>query len=196
MTVYFAFQFLERSWRWVYYAAIIYSAVALIGTACVYFPPSHPQHDYGKTRFQQLKELDFVGIFLFSTGLTVFLVGLSWAGQPGHAWKSASVIAPIVLGFLTFAACFVYDFTVRPKHAFLPLELFRNVRGFTLYVFSAVHPCITDCARRLLVLVAVAGMIFFSASTLLPQATLYCFTNDSTEIGIIGLPSEHQYIGL
>lgn len=109
-----------------------YSAVAIIGTAIVYFPPTHPQHDYGKTRFQQVKELDFVGIFLFSSGLTVFLVGLSWAGQPQHPWRSVSVIAPIILGFLTFAACFVYDFTVRPKNAFLPLELFRNVRGFTL----------------------------------------------------------------
>jgi hypothetical protein len=63
--------------------------------------------------------------------LTIFLIGLTWAGTAGHEWKSASVVAPIVVGFFTLVACFIYDFTV-PKQPFFPYVLFRQVREFTV----------------------------------------------------------------
>jgi hypothetical protein len=33
-----------------------------------------------KTPLQLLKEFDFAGLFLFSAGLTLFLMGLNWGG--------------------------------------------------------------------------------------------------------------------
>jgi len=60
--VYFANKILETAtWRWAYYGAIIYSVIALVGTFIVYFPPSRPQHDHEKTRWQEIRELDFIG---------------------------------------------------------------------------------------------------------------------------------------
>ena len=41
--------------------------------------------------------MDFVGLVLFSGGLAVFLIGLSW-GSGSYSWKSAHVIATIVVG--------------------------------------------------------------------------------------------------
>jgi MFS family permease len=65
----------DASWRIMFYIATGYGAFSLIGTACVYFPPSHPRPD-GKTKWQEFKELDFVGAVLFVSGLAVFLYGL------------------------------------------------------------------------------------------------------------------------
>jgi hypothetical protein len=159
-------------WRWCYYIGIIYGVPAIIGTAAFYFPPSRPQLDFEKTRWQEAKELDYFGIFLYTTGLTVFLVGLSWAGSPAHPWDSASVIAPIVVGVVVFAACFAYSFTI-PKAPFFPSKLFKQVREFTV----------------LLVVVFVSGMCYYSMAGLLPQATLWIFTNRPIEIGVTQLPN-------
>lgn len=74
--VYIANKLLEvATWRWAYYAAIIYSAVAFIGTYIVYKPPKRPQHDLEKTRWQEIKELDYVGIFLYSIGVLFSDIG-------------------------------------------------------------------------------------------------------------------------
>lgn len=136
-----------------------------------YFPPSRPQGDYEKSRWQEVKEIDYVGILLYTGGLTTFLIGLTWAGSTGHLWKSASVIAPIVIGVVTFTGCFVYDFTV-PKQPFFPFRLFCQFREFTV----------------LLSFVFVSGMSFYAMSGLLPRGTLYMFTHDPTQIGITSIP--------
>lgn len=162
----------HATWRWCYYIGIIYSAISLIGTAIVYFPPSRPQQDYEISRWDELKSLDWAGLALYTGGLTVLLIGLTWAGSTEHPWRGASVIAPIVVGAVALIACFAYDFTIC-KHAFLPLHLFRRVKEFTV----------------LLVLVFVSGMVYYSMAGLLPQGTLYIYSNDPTKIGLIQLPN-------
>ncbi|KAF2454145.1 fungal trichothecene efflux pump [Lineolata rhizophorae] len=161
-----------EGWRWCYYLGIICNVPSTLGTYFFYFPPTRPQRDYDKTRWQEIKELDYIGCFLYTGGVTIFLIGLTWAGSEGHPWKSASVIAPIVIGVLTIVACFVYDFTLA-KDPFFPFSLMRRLRDFTM----------------LLVIVFVAGMIFYSMAGLLPQATMYLFDNDPVQIGIISLPN-------
>ena len=168
---------LHATWRWVYYVSIIYATVALIGTAVFYFPPPRPRNDYDKSRWQQFLELDFVGIILYAGGLTSFLLGLSWAGTTTHPWRSASVVAPIVIGGLAFIACFVYDFVVisnKPgRHALFPRDLLARFREYTVS----------------LIVLFVAGMVYYSMAGLLPEATLFVFTNVPVQIGIMMLPN-------
>ena len=159
-------------WRWCYYLGLIFGVLSMIGTVLFYFPPARPQHDFDKTRWQEIKEIDYIGCLLYTIGLVLFLIGLTWAGQPSHPWKSASTLAPIIVGFAVLVACFAYDFTV-PSQPFFPLALFRQVREYTV----------------LLVIVFVAGMVFYCMAGLLPQGSLYMFTNDPIEIGIIALPN-------
>lgn len=106
-------------WRWCYYLGLSFGVLSMIGTILFYFPPARPQHDFEKTRWQEIKEIDYVGCALYTAGLTIFLIGLTWAGQPAHPWKSASVLAPIIVGFALLVACFVYDFTVPSQPFFL-----------------------------------------------------------------------------
>jgi MFS family permease len=90
-------------WRWSYYLGIIFSALALVLFHFLYHPPRYHQlHVGGKSRRQQLRELDFVGIFLFIAGCTLFLVGLSWGGTV-YSWDSAHVLGTLLSGVAALA---------------------------------------------------------------------------------------------
>ncbi|KAK0388896.1 hypothetical protein NLU13_2473 [Sarocladium strictum] len=162
--------YLKATWRWCYYITIIYAVICLVGTFVCYFPPSRPQHDYEKTRWQQVKELDYVGLFLFATGLTVFLVGITFLGA---AHRSMTLVAATVsIGACVVIGAFIYDFTI-PKRPLFPLKLFRMYREFTVY----------------LVILFISGMIWQAMITLGNQGTLFMFTNDIVEIGYISIPA-------
>ncbi|KAK5738142.1 hypothetical protein LTR17_006171 [Elasticomyces elasticus] len=160
----------NASWRIMFYIAIGYGAVSMIGTFFVYFPPSHPRPD-GKTKWQQFKELDFIGAFLFVAGLAVFLFGLNSGGSQ-YPWKSGATLAPLILGLFAFLGAFAYDFAI-PKDPLFPWYLFRDFREFS----------------ALPILVFVAGMVFFAASALNAQTILYLYTADPIKIGLYSLPS-------
>jgi hypothetical protein len=66
----------------------------------------------------------------------------------------------------------VYDFTVA-KDPLFPWYLFRSFRNFS----------------SLLMLVFVAGMVFFAASALNAQTILYLHTADPIKIGVYSIPS-------
>ncbi|KAH8799843.1 putative efflux pump antibiotic resistance protein [Xylogone sp. PMI_703] len=162
----------HATWRWLYWMMVIYAGFTGGGVLFFYFPPTRPRRDFEKTRWQQFAEMDWIGIFLYTTGLTVMLIGLGWAGSEGHPWKSASVIAPIILGALTFFASFAYDWTIAKKPLF-PLSLFVKLREFSL----------------ILVVLFVAGMVFFSMASILPQCSTYVFDSDPIQVGIMQLPN-------
>lgn len=163
---------INATWRWCYYIAIIYAVVCIAGTYAFYYPPTRPQHDYERSRWQQFKDLDFLGLFLFATGLTVFLVGMT---DLGHAnFSTVRVAVTVSLGAVIFIASFVYDFTFpRVKTPIFPFKLFAMVREFTVH----------------LLILFISGMVWQAIVTLGPQATLYMFTNDPLEIGVLMIPS-------
>lgn len=171
LSVYLATLLLTHgTWRWAYYIAIIYAVLCIVGTFIFYFPPSRPQNDYDKSRWQEFKELDFIGLGLFASGLTVFLVGITYLGRADY---SISLVAStITLGFVVFVSCFIYDFIVPSKPIF-PFKLFAMFREFTVH----------------LIILFVSGMIWQGITTLAPQGTLYMFTNDPIQIGITQIPN-------
>jgi MFS family permease len=75
-------QHTEGSWRWSYYLGIILSGMSIILYFLFYSPPTYALlHVNDKTQLQQVKTLDFVGVFLYSAGLVLFLMGVSWGGS-------------------------------------------------------------------------------------------------------------------
>lgn len=100
----------------------------MIGTFFVYHPPSHPRPD-GLTKWQEFKQLDFIGAFLFIAGLAVFLFGLESGGNM-YPWTSAGALAPLIIGLIVFLGSFIYDFIV-PKDPLFPWYLFKNFREFS-----------------------------------------------------------------
>lgn len=162
----------NASWRWIFYIAIIVQVFVTIGTATFYWPMTRPRGDYDKTVWDQIRGIDPVGLFLIMAGVATFLIGLTWGGTAGHDWKSASVIAPIVVGFFGCACGFAYEWNIN-KAPLFPFKLFAMIKEFTI----------------LLVLVFVSGMNFYAMAPLLPQGSLYMFTTDGIQIGIIALPN-------
>lgn len=160
------------TWRWIFYISIIVESISFVGTAFFYNPVSRPRGDYDKTRWQQTLEVDWLGLAFFTTGLATCLVGLTWAGSTGHPWHGASVLVPMLLGIAVLAAGFAYDFTIA-KNPIFPLRLFKLWRGFL---------CIC-------IVLFISGMNFNSLSALLPQGSLYMFTTNGIEIGVLALPN-------
>ncbi|KAF5017783.1 hypothetical protein F66182_10268 [Fusarium sp. NRRL 66182] len=160
------------SWRWLFYMGIIVEAVAFAGTAFFYWPTTHPRGDFEKSRWTQFKEIDWIGLGLFTAGLATFLIGMTWGGTPEYPWDSAGTLTPILLGLAVLAAAFGYDFYIA-KAPMFPLKLFAIVRGFLL----------------LLVVLFIAGMNYHALVALLPQGSLYMFTTDGIEIGVLSLPN-------
>lgn len=86
------------TWRWAFYLGAIANGFALTLITVFYWPPTFLDiHRDGKTRLQQIKELDFVGLLLYGGGLTSFLLGISWGDNP-YSWTSGTVLAPLIIG--------------------------------------------------------------------------------------------------
>jgi len=81
-----AYAFIEHTsmgWRGAYWYMCGFHGFFGIFLACVYFPPNfHTKHKTdGKTKWQLVKELDFVGLILFSTGCLLFLLVVTVEGE-------------------------------------------------------------------------------------------------------------------
>jgi hypothetical protein len=177
----------NATWRIMFWVAIGYGGFSLIGTFFFYHPPKHPRLD-GKTKWQEFKELDFVGAFLFVAGLAVFLFGLN-AGGNTYPWKSGGTLAPLILGFIVFIGAFVYDFIV-PKDPLFPWYLFKNFREFS--ALPVLVFVVSICSSESTVSsadIAQAGMVFFAASALNAQTILFLHTPDPIKIGVYSIPS-------
>jgi MFS family permease len=169
-------------WRWTFYISLIVNAIAFVLIMICYWPPDfiglHPE---GKSRRQQVAELDFIGIILFAGGLTIFLIGIGFGGNP-YRWTSATVLCPLILGglcvFLAFPLWEVYSPDTTAK--ICPPHLFRNVR--TVVVPYGVT--------------FVAGMALISLGTLWPQQIARLFTTDPSIVGWYALANQGSATGM
>ena len=67
-------------WRWNFYLGIIVVALSVTLLFVCYHPPTFHMLHEKKSKKQQLKELDYVGMALWTIGLVLFLLGISWGG--------------------------------------------------------------------------------------------------------------------
>ncbi|KAK5689494.1 hypothetical protein LTR97_012834 [Elasticomyces elasticus] len=141
-------------WRAVYWFLFSFEACGLVLLIFCYKPPTfHTKHRAdGKTRTQLLKEMDFVGVILFSIGCVLFLIGVNWGGRQ-YAWSSAPVISTIVIGAAFLVALGLWEAYADLKYPMLPPKLFKNIRGFTV----------------ILVVCFVGGMLYYSMNVLWPR---------------------------
>ena len=76
-------------------------------------------------------EMDFVGLFMFIASCSLLLVGINFGGRQ-YPWKSATTIAPIVVGVLAFVALFIWEFKAPLKYPLLPPKLLKDFRGYVI----------------------------------------------------------------
>ncbi|KAG9231277.1 fungal trichothecene efflux pump [Amylocarpus encephaloides] len=148
------------TWRAAYWYMTALHIFFLVILFFFYNPPDFGmkhRHD-GKTKLQLLAELDYVGVFLFATSSTLFLVGINFGGRQ-FPWKSTAVIAPIVIGLFCAVLLGFWETKMHLKYPLLPPKLFKNVRGFVMVI----------------VVCFVGGMLYYSMNVLWPRqsATLF-----------------------
>ena len=151
-------------WRWNYYLSIITNAFALILLLVYYHPPTFQMLHIGKSKWAQVKALDYGGMFLFLTGEVLFLIGISWGGGL-YPWKSAQVIACIVVGFIMILVFIAYEAYI-PADPLIPISLIKNGQ-FMLFVWFA----------------CVGGMLYYALGIVWPTTVATLFTTDLLKQG-------------
>ncbi|KAH8651850.1 putative siderophore iron transporter [Tricladium varicosporioides] len=152
-------------WRWSFYLNIIVAGLATILFYFFYHPPSFHLLHKNRSRMEQFKRLDFLGLVLFTGGLAVFLIGLNWGGS-SYPWKSAEVVATIVVGGVVLVTFVLYDGLFHPGDPLMPLHLFKS-RGYLAMVITAM----------------VGSCVYYSMNVLWPQQIAYLFPGTSTHNG-------------
>ncbi|KAL5461037.1 hypothetical protein PMIN06_002385 [Paraphaeosphaeria minitans] len=157
----------EIGWRacyWLCFASEVATAVMLWA---FYRPPRFEtkHEDDGKGKWQLVKELDYVGLWLFTAGCLLLLLGLNWGGVT-YPWSSAHVVVPIVVAFTCFVALGFWEVYAPLKYPILPPKLFKKWREFT----------------ALLVVCFVAGMLYYSMNVLWPRQSTLLFLNSNDTI--------------
>ncbi|KAK2043428.1 fungal trichothecene efflux pump [Colletotrichum somersetense] len=153
------------SWRWCFYINIIVVGLAIVLLFLFYHPPTFDLLHDRKTKRELLKELDYVGIFLWTAGLTLLLMGVSWGGVM-FPWDSAATISTLVIGAALLAALFFWEAFADLTYPAIPVKFFAN-RGFMSLVCCAT----------------VATMFYYSAVLLWPQQVQALYTTDITYAG-------------
>lgn len=108
------------------YKGIYYLAIGLNGTSSVlwvlfYHPPDFAHLHRNRTVKEEVKEMDFGGIFLFIAGFFLFLLGLGWGGTI-HPWTSGVVLGPLISGIAVLIAFGLYGKSSFDSHLFETME--------------------------------------------------------------------------
>lgn len=74
-------------------------------------------------------------MFLWTAGLTTFLMGVSWGGVI-YPWNSPGPISSMVIGVVLLIILFVYEAKMDLEYPTIPVRLFLN-RGFISLVCCA-----------------------------------------------------------
>lgn len=65
---------------------------------------------------EEFKRIDFVGAFLMATGLCLFILGVSWGGNP-EPWDSSKILGLLITGILVLIIFFLYGKSLWPLDA-------------------------------------------------------------------------------
>lgn len=71
-----------------------------------------------------LARVDWLGATLFISGLTSFLVGLSFGGT-NYPWQSYQTLLPLIIGAVTTIFSLVWE-ARWAKHPFIELSIYRS----------------------------------------------------------------------
>ncbi|GBL51705.1 multidrug transporter [Candidozyma auris] len=104
------------TWRWCFWINLPIGGFALVMLTLAFRPPT-PK---GGLR-PKLKKIDYLGTFLFSTGLVLLLLALTFGGNE-FPWKSAAVICCFVLGGIITIIFIYYNFMLS-KNPLIPKEV-------------------------------------------------------------------------
>ncbi|KIW35176.1 uncharacterized protein PV07_01890 [Cladophialophora immunda] len=148
----------EGTWRWNFYVAAILQGLSFVGLYLLYFPPAHP---YNMQPKQLIKELDYLGMFLFTAGAVPLLMGIIWSGT--YSSHDLHVVVPLVVGAVVLVVFALWETYGNIKHPLTPTYMFTSSHGRDL-----TAPCVA---------LAIVNMSYYSSSILWPTMIVQFYTN-------------------
>lgn len=146
-------------WRWNFYVAIPFAIAALIILQITLNIEQRPK---------KKAHIDYVGIVLLATSVSLLLIWITNAGSSYDWWSIETVL--MAGGALVAAVVFVIV-ELRSREPLIPLSLFRN-RTFTLSVIASIA----------------TGIAMFGTSVFLSQYMQMARGATPTEAGLLTLP--------
>lgn len=107
--------FYAGNWRGNFYAAAALQALSAIGLFFFYYPPAHPR---GVPFKQAMRELDYLGMFLFIAGSLPVLVGIVYSATVSAS--SPKVVATLTVGFVMLVVFALWETFGKAKHPLTP----------------------------------------------------------------------------
>jgi len=154
------------SWRWAYWVPFILNCLGLVMVFLFYRPKNQYIKEEGKTRLQEVKDLDWIGFALWTIALCLFLLGISFGGDL-LTWKSGGTISMIVLGVVFVVILGLYEAYYPQVFPLFPPAIFRKIRGVTVVLVGTF----------------LYGMLYYSTAILWPQQVQALYTTDLLKIG-------------
>ncbi|GFN10866.1 hypothetical protein AtubIFM56815_008436 [Aspergillus tubingensis] len=120
----------HNSWRWIFRLMLPLTAISIL--AVMFFMPLRKVTGDWKAK---LKAVDFFGVFLALGGTAVLMLGLTWGGGE-YVWKSAHVLATLIVGFAVCVAFVLWEWKGHP-YPLIPMHIFKSriVNGACLTMF-------------------------------------------------------------
>jgi membrane protein YdbS with pleckstrin-like domain len=135
-----------------------------------YHPPAGVRI-IGKTQWERVRNLDWIGIILMAVGIVLFLMGLAFGGDK-FPWVSAGTLVPIMVGVFSLVALGIWEWKFA-NEPFFAHELFIG-QGRTFPLF--------------LVITFVGGMSLYSAAAFWTQQVQGMWYRDPITIGLSSIP--------
>ncbi|EON67352.1 hypothetical protein W97_06605 [Coniosporium apollinis CBS 100218] len=117
------------SWKYVYWGGFVAQFISMVCLYLFYFPPKHPK---GVPWRDAISGLDYVGTALIVPGVCLVLVGIIETTYKKAT--SASVLAPLIVGFVLIALFSFWETFSSVKYPLCPPRIFKshNGREFTV----------------------------------------------------------------
>jgi len=153
-----------------FYIGLALNVVAFVLTYFWYHPPKRGKRLSHLTKRQALKHMDWIGVFLQTAGLVLFLVGITLGGT--YPWTHPKTLGTLISGIGTLVLYGLWEWK-GAKTPFLAHELFRGkLRTFCL--FQVVQ--------------FVAGMGLYSAAAFWAQLVRGVWSGSPMNVGYLNLP--------
>ncbi|KAL3456983.1 fungal trichothecene efflux pump [Aspergillus heterothallicus] len=155
-------------WRVGFYIGAAFYGLTGAAIITFYHPMPRPNPE-GLATLRRLARVDWLGIFLATAGVTLFLVGLNTGGNP-EPWTDGLVLGPLIPGgiCLLFFALWEWKGTTT---GILPHAIFAD-RNYSIT----------------LVIRLVGGIALFGGQAFLPQVLVYVFGTDGIDTAVQQLP--------
>lgn len=120
------------SWRWIGWINLPFLGVG--ASLLFFFLKLRPVAD--RSFAKKLDRLDWIGMFLFVSGMTIFLLPLSWAGSL-FPWASWQTLVPMLLGLAVLVVFGFYE--AKPEEPVVPHRLFHSKTGNMTLIGGFLH---------------------------------------------------------